>query len=519
MPRARQLSLYGGVVIVSLWTLIRHITNGVNYDVVGQIGLVDQWVHGLSGGAYVGTTNYILKMPAYVAVNTVHFLSPINRLLLLALTFNVVTFMLLFKLAEKILALYAIKDYSWLYLGMLWLATIAGSVFWVDYANSRNLEAVGGVLFLYFVLKYNLNKRVTSLIAIAITASIAFFADPLQLYVFGFGVCLYVVTRWLTNRDRGAFTDMLSIIGATATGYIGSKLLFLLAKILLPISFLAVPNSRPELTSSNVVDSIRVLGDNTLRIFDINPFKRPYGFNSVRETLNMFVVAGIVLLIIKVLASNKKNSYPLGLVLSAVVANIAVYLASGQALKQGTSRYLFMLPILAIIFVAFMAPSEIADKRLWLRRAWLAIILMSSVLLAGALVVSWPARHSKDQHIGLTVSYLRENNFRYALSSREVGVTSTYFSEGQATVLPLACSSDHKLRIDNLFYDKGAFNGLNTYTGEVPIILQANSIRFGAFYCDKAGLISQFGQPKREQAIPGIGTAEIYDAFRIKVTE
>src|SRR5436305_279765 len=65
----RYISLIGGVIVVCLWTLIRHISNGINFDVVGQVGVAQQWAHGHMSGTQLGATSYLLKMPVYFALN------------------------------------------------------------------------------------------------------------------------------------------------------------------------------------------------------------------------------------------------------------------------------------------------------------------------------------------------------------------------------------------------------------------------------------------------------------------
>ncbi len=518
ISNARQLTLYGGSVIVLVWTVLRHITNGINFDVVGQIGLADQWAHGLAGGAQLGVTNYLLKMPLYALVNLLHFISPMNRLLLLAAAFNVVTYLLLFKLIEKLLQLYDVDDHSWLYLAMAWLATIYGVATWADYANSRNLETVGGILVLYLVLKYMKHDRMSTLLTLAGTASLVFFADSLQAYVCGAGACLYVALRWLRQRNRTTARTMGAIVGAIISGFIGAQLLFVLAKSWLPVSFLALPVSRPTLSGSTVWHSIGGTVASTLQIFDANFLKRPFGPNVIRELLNAVVLTCLVGLVVKVAVSKNIKKYPLGLLLCVIITNWLVYMASGQALHPESSRYLIMLPLLAIVFAAFAAPANWAAYKSRLQFGWLSVIVISSVLLLGALAIHWPNRHAKDQHIYQTVAYMQRNTFAYGLASRELAVTSTYFAKGQAVVLPLQCTANHRLHVDNLFYDRGAFIGLDRYTGEVPIILQSSGIQFGNISCNQAALIAQFGQPKREQVVPGVGMAEIYDASSINLS-
>jgi hypothetical protein len=514
LARIRLISLWGGSLIVVLWTVLRHITNGINFDVVGQIGLADQWARGFHTSAELGVTNYVLKLPLYALINTLHFISPMHRILFAALVCNVATYLLLCLIINKILDLYAVKDRTWLYLAMVWLATIAGSVFWVDYANSRNLETVGGIVFLYLILKYLKTLQRSVLGGAVIIGSFIFFADTLQIYVFGAGALLYVFVRLVIRRSRMHLKQALLVGGTVAGAFIGSKLLFVLVKLVLPVSFLSLPSSKPAFNVSTIIHTLTGVLQSSLQVFGADPFKHPIGLNSIRELLNMVIVLGLFIFITKLLLARRPQNFPSGLLAAAVIANIAIYAFSGQSLQHDTSRYLVMLPIISVVFIGLSGHS-LDRKHQAVQRAWLVVILLSTVLVVGALGISWPQRHAKDQHIYQTVSYLQHSGFTYAIGSRETGVTSTYFAQGGTIVLPLGCA-DHRLIKDNLFYDIGAFDRLNAYTGEVPIILQDNAIRFGANNCALSDIVRQFGLPKREQLIPGVGTAEIYDSIKIK---
>lgn len=516
--KARLLSLYGGVFIVTLWTFLRHITNGVNFDIVGQIGLADQWSRGLHGGVVLGQTNYLFKIPLYALVNTFHFISPLNRLLLLAITFNIVTYILLFLLAEKMCKLCKIKDRQILYISMLWLATIAGSVFWLDYANSRNLETVGGIAIIYLTAKYLVQPNTKLAATLVAISSLVFFADSLQFFVCGLGACLYVFYRWLIARNHRNFVQMAVITASIIAGYIGSKLLFLASTNLLPVSYLAIPNVHPALTFTTMGQSLRGISASFFTIFDADVLHQPSGPNSVRKLLNLVVLVCLSAYVIgKCRVKNKQKNH-IGILISVVASNVLVYVASGQALQPNTARYFIMLPIVAVTFVPLYGPKMSKQLQAHLQQAWLGIIAVSVLLLIGALVTSWPQRHSKDQHIYQTLSYLQKNKFEYALGSHELGVTTTYFASGDAVVLPISCAADHSVHVINLFYDKAAFRLLRDYRNEVPIILSDSGNKTTANHCDKTGITTAFGKPKREQIIPGVGYAQIYDASQISIS-
>jgi hypothetical protein len=509
--RARLLTMVSGSLIVSVWTLFRHITNGVNFDIVGQIGLADQWVQGLHAGVQLGTTNYLLKIPLYLVVNTLDFLSPMNRLLLLALAFNIATFLLLFILFEKILKLYGVKDKNWLYLAMLWLATICGSVFWVDYANSRNLETVGGILFIYLVLKLLSKPRGSTAALIVLAGSVTFFADSLQLYVCGVGACAFVCGRWLWRRTGKHALDAARVVGLTALGYIGALLLGFVARHALNVSFLTAPHN----TTSFEPQTLQGILRSTLDIFGANFIKAPYGLNTIRELLSFCLLLTGVLIITRVITKNRSGTV-VWFGLATIGVNYLVYIASGQVLVWATARYLIMVPLLLALLLAVTGERFAFSHQKKLQIGWLAVVSLSVLMLVGALAVKWPERHSKDQHIYATVAFLEASHTQYALSSREVGITTTFFAQGETTVLPMLCTSERRLTPTHLFYDRTPFRKAADFNGSISIILPLGGIVSGEFVCSEQDIEAQFGVPADTSEIPGTGRALVYPAGIIR---
>ena len=520
--QAQILTLVIGSCLVSLWTVLRHITNGVNFDVVGQIGVVQQWTNGLHQAVLIGPTNYVLKFPLYYAVNQIHFLTAMDRVLLLALLCNVLTFGFIFAIFDKTLTLYQIRERRWLYLAMGWLATIAGKTFWVDYANSRNLETVGGLLVLYLILDFWKRGRPRTLALLALVAALTFFADPLQMYIIVGGLLASfggaVAVKFTKQQQLQLWSQSAKITVAVGGAVIISKVITYSTQQLLRISYLPAPRTNLNGQLSTLIQVAQSLGRNTLKIFDADIFKHPYSLNSLRALLNTVILVVVAAAIIRLVARRRaRASAYVGLVLIAV--NYALYIASGQVLQWETSRYLVMIPLLTIGIL--VTHSDRLPKRhaKSLQLLWLTGLVASSVLLVGALVISWPQRHSKDAVIYNTISYLQQQHFPYALANREIGVTATYFSQGSAQVLPMGCSADHRLQLTNLFYDSAGFASLQSYQGRVPIILENQGITYGKFHCSQNDIITQFGQPDSIQQVAGLGSALVYQADQLKQPE
>ncbi len=500
-----------------MWTVIRSLTNGVNFDVVGQIGVTSQWAHGMHNGAQLGATNYLLKMPFYFVVNQLGFLSPHAKLLLLALVFNIATFVLLIVLFEKLLRLYKLTPNNWFYLTMLWLASISGRVYWLDYANSRNLETVGGIWVLYLGLRLLQKPDWRRAVATLGVGGIVFFADQLQLYIIGGGLVLYAGLLWLHRRSKRQFVGSAILGGSIIGGYIVAKILTTIATTLLPVSFLVAPKS-PQTLSLHSIEQITLgFGRSTARIFDSSFYSAASAPNMLREFINAVVLVGLVLLAMYLWRQAKQRS--LATVCGCcILAAYGAYGVSGQASQPTTERYLIMVPLLLVLLCSSLNGATIRRRLVNIQWALAGILLLSAVLTFGALVVSWPERYSKDAYITNTLTFLQQHNFDVAVSSRN-GIPVTYFSNDRTIVVPAICSPDRKLIESDLFFDKAAFATVQKQANLVPIIIPAGGIRSGNTTCTVQDIEAQLGQPSSQLVVPGIGIADLYQPNRIRLAD
>ena len=114
----------------------------------------------------------------------------------MTLLINILTFILVTIILEKIWKEFYPKVTSKFYLAILWLATLSGSIYWIELANSRNFEVAGGLLLTYWIIKLRKQINYRSLVLIAVFGAILFFADPLQLYMAALPATLFV-SIWL----------------------------------------------------------------------------------------------------------------------------------------------------------------------------------------------------------------------------------------------------------------------------------------------------------------------------------
>ena len=102
LKRCRLLIILLGSLIVSAWTMLRFFVKPSTFDLVGQQLLTRQWLSGLHAGSTVGPTNYILKMIFLYSPLQWTPGSPRLKLVLLTIILNIVTFVLLVLILEKL---------------------------------------------------------------------------------------------------------------------------------------------------------------------------------------------------------------------------------------------------------------------------------------------------------------------------------------------------------------------------------------------------------------------------------
>lgn len=497
-----------GSLIVATWTVLRHITNGINFDVVGQVGVAGQWLHGLHGGAELGSTNYLLKMPLYALINLISWIPPVARLLILALLCSVGAYLLIYILLRKIGSLYRVKDMTLLNLGMLWLATIAGRVFWVDYANSRNLETAGGLAVLYLVLV--LLKRGASwrrALLLVVISAFVFFADPLQLYVIGGGAgiaMILMVIRYKPQRQTALFAG-----GALVAGAVLSRVLAWASTVLLPVSYLAPPKTSLGLSPDTLATLARNVLTSTLRLFDINIFTKAFSVNSFRQLGGLLLLGMAIYLLTRYRKSAAK--LPVRFLYWLIFWNYAVYIASGNAQTAITERYLVMVPLFLIAALTLHADSLGPKLLQKLIPIWLVITMASGLLLFGAVFVQWPSRYALDQPMFALADFTKTHQYDFVVSSQVLAVPGNYYAGYDNTVVPLVCQGDRRVATKNLFYDQDAYRGkLGRSHGIVAVVLPEDGITSGPSHCSNDDILTQLGTPTRSLALPGVGTVYEY---------
>lgn len=504
------LTVSVGSGIVAIWTVLRHITNGINFDVVGQVGVAAQWAHGLHGGAVFGATNYLLKMPLYALINATPGIPPVVRLLILALICSVGAYLLIYCVARKVARLYGVKNLVLLNLGVLWLAIIAGRVFWVDYANSRNLEVAGGLAVLYLVLRtWEKGADWRRALAIIGLAALVFFADPLQLYIIGGGLGMAAAALVLKSKGEQRRRGLIGG-GVLVASAILSRIFAWVSTVVLPVSYLDPPRSVPALG----VDSLTTLAQNTvastLRIFDVNVFSKAFGVNSLRQLGGMLLLGLTIYILIRYRKAAAKR--PLRVLCWLVMWSYLVYFASGNALTAMTERYLIMVPVLVVVLLGLYGDLLRPVQYRRLVPLWLITVAASGVLLAGATILQWPSRYHLDKPMFATADFVSAHRYDFVVTSRGLAIPGNYYAGYEKTVVPTMCVDNTHIVATNLFYDQAGYSGrLGRTNGTVAVVLPGEGVISDPFSCSTAAILDQLGSPQRVFDLPNVGTVYEYD--------
>ncbi|NTW61539.1 GtrA family protein [Candidatus Saccharibacteria bacterium] len=484
-------TLVVGCFFVTCWTLFRFYTKGVNFDLTGQQLLARQWLDGSLSGSIIGPTNYIIKMlflymPAeIIGINSSLFL------ICSAIILNVATFIGIYYLSKKILEYFSIHVAGIFNLLILWLSTIVGSVFWIQYTNSRNIEIVAGLGIIYLGLliydKFDLKKAIW----LTILSSVAFFADPMQVYITAVVILLYASVDAMFF-DKTKRRDTLKIFAIIILGYVASILLKLLVTSITKVEFI---------TSGSLGQSMSVLLQPVVAIVETgkNLLRIIAGTNEMgswHQVLNIGLVVLLLFSYMNIITRKIVNKRFVIFSIIFLAIPIIIYVASGQPLyKTDTSRYLIMaVPAIIIGFSAIELSKGSAKK-------YISLIISIIVLINGiGLVYATLTSQRPDLVNGVILrnryEFLSANNYNYGYASMDTAIPATYlFGKHSNTLLPLSCDNN-RLRKSTLFYDRSVFEINESAPSEsVPIILDSGSITNYPSVCTVDSITKQIGVP------------------------
>lgn len=501
------LAQIAGSILICIWTLLRFFTQKTIYDHVSQQVIVHQWLHSGITSAHMGQTAYVPKMLLlYVPLDLLPG-SPRLKLIVSTLVINVVAFLLIATLIKVIIRMFGVREGKSYQIGLIWLAAIAGSVFWVGFINSRNIEVAGGLFLIYLALRYmhGLTKR--NILLFIAFAGVLFFADPLQFYMTCIPILVYVGVLCLLRRQT--WQKFLGLLGIFAAGFMISKILFALVHHFLSLSFSETGGlGLLHITPSWIAASIKGLVISYLTLFAGGT-----DAGMPREIVNLVFVLAVVLLISY---SIWKRHVPRSLMLLVVcifVVNIGVYILSGQAAQPATSRYLIMtVPAILLAFSSVRMPKKARIPAAVL----VALMVITNVtFLTGSLVKNWNTHFTQDAHLESVYAYAKSASGMQVYASIDSGVPLVYYrSDSVKSVLPVGCL-DGSLTRTYYAMDK---EFQNNKSSTVAIVLDGNQITNAPNICNEATLTAAYGKPLRHETTDDGSQVLIYqqDLLRLR---
>ena len=484
---ARVVCLLLGSLFVSLWTLLRFITTSSTFDLVGQQLLTHQWLTGHMSHAVIGTTNYLWKM--FLLYTPLDLLpgSPRVKLVVLTLIVNIAALVLLVVVLEKLLRLFSVRITTHFYAAMVWLSLIAGSVFWIQFANSRNLEVVAGVWLIYLGIKlvrqFSLQRAITT----GLLAAILFFSDPLQIYMTALPLLVYAAVRWY--RQKSGLPALAWLVVTLLAAYVVAKVIVMLATALLGLQFSDGPGLA-AVTGYSLTDwakDLLLTGKSFVQLYEGGAeLGRPV------QLLNLVVVLITLGWFAWGVVKQKRYLAASCLIGLVLVIDSLVYLASGQAFVGGTSRYLIMtVPMLLVTFAVVGVQRFRKIPQFLLAAA----IVANGIFLGLATTQTWRAGLDHDAHLASAVQYIATTKYPYAFASMDTALPADYYHP-EALLLPLECKADGLVARSYLFFDESMFEAaFDRQTTVVPIILDGNSLRNYPHVCSAADIRRQLDEP------------------------
>ena len=506
------IMVLSGSGMIILWTLLRFWADKSIFDLVGQQLLARMFMQDGSMDAVVGATHYILKMFLIYMPFEVLPIDPRLSLVLMTLLINVGSFIAILFAIRSILCSLKMFRPGIFTIGMLWLASIAGSVFWIEFANSRNIEVAAGLWVIALGLKYLAKPSIRLGVVWLTVCFVAFLMDPLQVYMTGVPLLAYMVIvelrRRLSDRENFDFRKIISIVLILAFGYLLARLALEGIELLSGVRVIDDRSSAgsPSSLSGHLFEAFKGVAIANIRIFagyveDGGRLRRVIALLSI-----VSVVAAWALLVIR--KKIKGNVVLLVCIFMAAIQSI--YFLSGQSLNGDTSRYLIMAAPILIIVIATLPKIKITNYMAGLVSFAIAV---NCIFLLGAVIKAWPDRYTQDKQLGVVANFVdgkSSERVRF-YGSMDTALPTTFYYPN-AKILPLSCASDGLARAKT-FYPKSSYDRYQSEDAKFSaIILDAGGgISNYPNVCNEAAATRQLGKPLYKENISGGATVLYYD--------
>jgi hypothetical protein len=385
---------------------------------------------------------------------------------------------------------------------LLWLAGIAGSAFWIQFTNSRNLEVVGGVFLLYQGLRYLRSPTRYRLLGVAACAGVLLFADTLQLYMTVAPLLLYAGI--LTLRKKYTLKATLFFAISLLAGLVLSKILFAVVSHVFKLHALAAPNHTGlsvDFLKQGVVGSAKSF---------VHLYAGGADAGKLREACNL------LFLVVSLCASAYafwKQLIPKRLVLLVMcilTTNEIVYILSGQAGQVDTERYIVMtIPAILLLLGA--------AQKIWTRLYKTALIVVSALVLVNGVSLGLATVHAskhfpQDKHLASVGRYMLAHSNATYYSSMDTSLALSYL-EGtdKKAPLPLSCNGN-QLNKSRLFYTEKAFLLHESSKEKTTIVLDGDTITNIPNSCTLSSIFAQLGAPESVHATDDTSVVLVYSS-------
>ena len=476
--------------VVSLWTLLRFFTRPTIFDLVSQQVIVHQWLHGGMSAAHMGQTAYVPKMLLLYAPLDLVPGSPRLKLVLLTLAIDVATFVLIGLLAERLLRAYKVPVGGVFYTAFVWFATVAGSVLWIQFANSRNLEVAGGLLLLYLGVRFleRPGKRLAALVTLF--GGLLFFDDPLQVYMTALPFAVYAGILAGTKREPAR--TVLAVCGALLTALGLSKALFALAGHWLHLTFTDTGGlNSPAVSAVWLAHSASGAARASVSLL-----AGADDADRLREAANL----GLLLLGAGGVAYGIARRFiPRRLLLLAGciwAVDMLVYIASGQAAPGGvTARYLIMTaPALLLLLGAVRLPKNSIAPAATLAGS---VLTVNVTTLGAALAMHGNLSFPQDAHLASVQRFVQQNPDMHVYASTDSAMPVQYlYTLPAAKLLPVACLNGTLVRthfsMDKEFAAHAADQG-----ALAALVFDGDAVTNAPNICTASTITQQLGAPQR----------------------
>ncbi len=475
---------------MSSWTLLRFFTARSTFDLVSQQVVVHQWLHGSVSSAHLGQTAYLPKMLLLYAPLDLLPGSPRLKLIVLTLLINIVTFVLLGLVVEQLLRAFRVRVGSAFYAALLWLSVLAGSVFWIEFANSRNLEVVGGVFWIYLGVCYLQKGGRKVAYALAAFGSLLFFSDPLQFYMSALPVLAYALILGFARYVNMA--RVVKLFGLTLVCFGVSRLLLVGVAHSLHASFSDTGNvAAPTITPAWLMQS----GQGTVKAV-LGLFAGAADAGKARELANLSLLSLGVATFVYTYVQRLIPRKLVVLLACWVFVDTLVYIASGQAAHgAATNRYLIMLAPAALIgFCTVRLP------RRWCRpvAALFGLVIGLNLGTLGLTLQRHVNIHfPQDAQITSTYRYVRAHPTEHIYASTDTAMPLLYMYNLPAQAsLPVGCL-DGKLVATHYSMDRAFQRNREAPQAIAVIVLDGRQITNSPNVCTLPSIVLQLGRPLR----------------------